>query len=244
MAITDDMKAYWNFEEASGNLIDVHTGTHTLTETGGTIASAGGKVGNCRDFELDDSEWFQRSAHADLANIDEDMTIAFWVNLESKATYQDIITYGWNVGSSVYGCEYRTNTDRFRFYMCGDANFVNQTVIAADNFGSPTLGTWYFYVAWHDAANNEIGIQINNGTANTTAHTTGGWDQTLGIFVIGAGYNWNPMGQFFDGMLDECGFWKRVLTADEKTWLYNSGNGRTYADMNPKTFTGTSSLNG
>ena len=34
-----------------------------------------------------------------------------------------------------------------------------------------------------------------------------------------------------DGRLDQVGVWKRVLTADERTWLYNSGNGRSYTEI-------------
>jgi hypothetical protein len=37
-------------------------------------------------------------------------------------------------------------------------------------------------------------------------------------------------GIYTNGSIDEVGFWKRVLTADERTWLYNSGAGRTYSE--------------
>ncbi len=32
-----------------------------------------------------------------------------------------------------------------------------------------------------------------------------------------------------DGLIDEVAIWARVLTADERTWLYNAGNARAYA---------------
>ena len=42
------------------------------------------------------------------------------------------------------------------------------------------------------------------------------------------GYNGGQPG---DSRMDSVGLWKRILTADEKTWLYNSGNGRSYAGL-------------
>jgi len=36
---------------------------------------------------------------------------------------------------------------------------------------------------------------------------------------------------FFDGLIEEVAFYKRVLTAAERTWLYNSGAGRAYAEV-------------
>jgi hypothetical protein len=53
-------------------------------------------------------------------------------------------------------------------------------------------------------------------TVNTRDFTIGTQNDTANIF------RW-------DGLIDEVGFWKRVLTSAERTELYNSGNGRDYA---------------
>jgi hypothetical protein len=34
-----------------------------------------------------------------------------------------------------------------------------------------------------------------------------------------------------DGLLDDIGVWKRKLSDTEVTWLYNSGAGRSYAEI-------------
>ena len=34
--------------------------------------------------------------------------------------------------------------------------------------------------------------------------------------------------RYWDGLIDEVGFWKRILTAQEKTNLYNAGAGLAY----------------
>src|SRR5262245_44158979 len=89
LPVPSDFAAYWRMDDSSGSATD-ERGSHNLTETSGTIPSASGKLGNARDFEAGDIEWFQKSHHADLGNVDEDMTIACWVNLESKAANQTI----------------------------------------------------------------------------------------------------------------------------------------------------------
>jgi hypothetical protein len=63
--------AAYALDEASGNAVEQVNG-YDATETGGTIASAAGKLGNARDFEAVDTEWFQRADNADLSvgNID------------------------------------------------------------------------------------------------------------------------------------------------------------------------------
>jgi hypothetical protein len=81
---------------------------------------------------------------------------------------------------------------------------------------------WHFVVFWHNAAANTIQIQIDNA-APVSAGTTGPMPAGLGAVTIGLGWGLN-----FDGLIDEIGLWRRVLTADERTQLYNGGNGLTY----------------
>ena len=38
-------------------------------------------------------------------------------------------------------------------------------------------------------------------------------------------------GDYFDGLIDEAFFYKRILTPDEIDWLYNNGQGRSYAEL-------------
>jgi hypothetical protein len=142
---------------------------------------------------------------------DEDFTSAGWVYLDSKVGNEYIINRGDDAG--IY---FDSAADRFRFRVTGGVN------ANADNLGSPSLGTWYFVVGWHDSVNNQIGIQVNSGTANTTSHSTGVTDNNT-VLAIGA-YDSVP-NHTFNGRIDEVGFWKKVLTAQERTDLYNSGLG-------------------
>jgi hypothetical protein len=73
---------------------------------------------------------------------------------------------------------------------------------------------------WHDATANKLYSSLNGAAANETAAT--GFNTSTADFIIGEHtFYWN-------GLIDEFGFWSRVLTAQERTDLYNAGAGLFY----------------
>jgi len=226
MALTDNLVSVWELKEASGNALDSF-GSNTLTETSGTIAAASGKILGARDFEANDTEWFAAGSNTILRPGDADFTISAWVNVESLTTGRSIAGKYLTTGDQR---EYRLhagsngfrNTLRFSVSAAGTSTITTQ-----DWSGTATTATWYFVVAWHDAANNQIGISVNNGSAETTAHSTGVFQGT-GTFAIGAedGSGGNAP---YDGLIEQVAFWNRVLTSGERTTLYNSGAGLAYS---------------
>lgn len=214
---------YWKLDEASGDALDSY-GANTLTDVN-TVASGAGKQGTSRDFEDGNSETLSITDNAALSMGDIDFSIAGWVNLESEPVNTMGILGKWNSGGNnrEYYIEYAGSAvDRFRLFVSGDGTASTQ--VTANNFGAVTTGTWYFVHAYHDSANNLIGISVNNGTADTASHSTGCFDGNS-TFYLGS-IN-NGALSFFDGLLDEWGVWKKLLSAQEVTDLYNGGNGNT-----------------
>jgi hypothetical protein len=89
------------------------------------------------------------------------------------------------------------------------------------------LNTWVWVVAWHDSTANTLNIQINNGAVDSTA--TGAVVPNDSTAQLRVGDLQQTNNREWLGYLDEIGFWRRVLSADEKTALYNSGAGLAYA---------------
>lgn len=211
--------ASWKLEEASGSRVD-KKGGHTLTDNN-TVTQADGKVGKAASFAAASSEYLSITDNAALSGGDRSFTIAAWLYTESQAAAMEAVTKWHPTGNQrEYALEYLDSSDRLRFLITQDGS--TQVVATASNFGAVPNQTWMFVVAWHDATANTINIQVNNGTANSTAHTTGVLDGTAD-FVIGALGNAST---FWNGRIDEVTFFNAVLTAAEKTWLYNAGNGR------------------
>ncbi len=218
----------WKMDEASGNALDA-VGTNDLTDIN-SVGTAAGKIGTSRQFNSASSRNFSHADNADLRTGNIDFLFSAQVYLDSKpAAPMTILSKG--TAATVAGREYflswQNTSDRFAFSV-GDG--VTLTTATANNFGAPAIGAWYFIVAYHDSVNNVVGIRVNNGTANTAAHTPGA-QVTAGAFRIGS--NEGP-GNYWDGRIDEVYFFKRILSDAEQTAFYNSGAGKTY----PKEYNG------
>lgn len=215
-----DLISYWKLDEPSGNALDVH-GTNHLTDTN-AVGTAAGKVGTARDFERDSSQYFTTASNASLQIGTSAFTFAAWVKLES-------LVQTWFIGKD----DASSNREYALIYDGGFAVFITTNgtnggmVFLPSTMGTPSLGVWYFVVFGRETSPgpNRIFLQVNNGTENT-AGMAGNVFSGSAPFRIGA-CGAAPLNTH-DGLLDEIGFWKRVLTSDERTELYNSGNGKTY----------------
>jgi hypothetical protein len=232
MALADSLISFWELEAASGTRNDSHGSNH-LTDNN-TVAQAAGKVGNCADFELANSEYLSCASNATLQMGDIDFTIAAWVNLETKSQDMQIVAKDVDTpGSSRdYTLDFALASLMFRFYINGGG--APDLIVSSADLFDPALATWFLLVAWHNAAADTLNLQVNNGTPNS--HTTSGTvPQTSSAeFRIGARAYASFEG-YFDGLIDQVGIWKRVLTSDERTALYNGGNGLAYAAFAPAT---------
>lgn len=231
MAIIDNLIAHWRLNEASGVRFDVH-GSNDLTDNA-TVTQAVGKIDNAAQFIRANNEYLSITDNTDLSTGDIDFTWAGWVWLDSKANNLSIIMKWTGAGDQrEYGLIYLGGaTDRFHFTVSFNGTGT-ATTINADSFGAVATGAWNFVVVWHDATANTINIQVNNGAIDSAAHSTGVFDGT-GQLNIGAT---EQVLDFFDGRIDSVSLWKRILTAQEKTDLYNSGDGLDYPFGAPPPF--------
>jgi len=221
----DNLIAWWSLDETSGTRADSH-GSNDLTDNN-TVTYDTGKQGNAADFEDSVGEYLSIADNADLSFGDEDFTIGCWIKIESlDGTFQYIMSkYDPPDDKREYVLLLRGTTDKLEFNVSG-----NGTAVTGAEWGSAiSTGTWYFVVAWHDSVNNQVGIEVNNSSPVTEAHTAGCFDSDSS-FMIGASSKGTP-DQFLDGLADEAFVFDKVLSADEREWLYNSGSGRAYADL-------------
>lgn len=225
MVLSDSLIAYWKLEEASGTRLDELSGCGgsgcDLTDNN-TVGQAAGKLGNAALFLTANSESLSINDHADLSTGDIDFSIAAWVYLDSKGANRGLVTKqsGTTAATIDYQLIFHNGVDRYRL---GVSNGSTITSVDASNYGSPALATWVYIVAWHDAANDTLNIQVNNGTVNSTSYSTGVQD-TAASFKMGT----TTTSSYHNGRMDAVGFWKKVLTADERTLLWNGGAGCDY----------------
>nr|ABN71538.1 hypothetical cell surface receptor [uncultured bacterium] len=203
--VFDGLVSYWSFDSGWNDQV----GTNHLTNVNG-VTAVPGKLGNAGDFESSSSQYL---SHADPTPLgDEDFTYALWFKRESFSQDVALITKAayWlaiNVAGQIY-------------WYWPTSGSVAQT---GGDTGNTT--NWIFAVAWHDAAANTLNLQINNGTV--ISGSTGGVTPLPLSGSVQIGHLVSPS-QYFDGLIDEVGLWRRVLTAQERTDLYNGGAGLGY----------------
>ena len=218
-----DLKAFWELGEASGTRMDSHTGGLDLSPVN-TPGNAAGKVGDALACVSASDQRVSRASHADLVMGDIDFSICFWAYMETVGD-QTFLAKSSSGGTIEYAVHHSGGVGGVYFAVRNLANTGNGTVLAA--VGSPPEDTWFFVVAWHDSVNNFLRASLNNGTAGETSFSGGVRASTLD-FNLGRDF-WD--GFKLNGRIDQVGVWKRVLTADERTYLYNAGAGRTYAEV-------------
>lgn len=213
MSLLTGLVARYKLNEASGNALD-DIGGHTLTDVN-TVGAASGM----RDFESANSEYFTVGDHADFSFADEHMTLVAWPTLESKTAAMCIVSKWQTTGNQrEYELLYFDVPDRYVFQVSATGSSIAASV-NANAYGSPATATMVMLVAAHDPAANNVSIQVNNGTINTTA-LVGGLRDGTSDFRIGAR---STAANYFDGLLRDVLVYRRRLTAFERTALYNGG---------------------
>jgi hypothetical protein len=218
---TTNMVGWWSMDETSGNRADSHSNGLILTDNN-TVTYATGKLGNAATFAAANTEYLSRSSEANLQMSTADIYFGVWV-YTSCASACTIVAKG--NGTTKY--EYILMLDvnmkpAFFIYNASDGNAgVNWPT-------SLTASTWYWVEAWTNKASSTIYINVNNGTSNSATWTGARDNASTDPFLVGQRNSTN----YYSGNIDELVFYKgRILTADERAWLYNSGSGRIYCDV-------------
>jgi hypothetical protein len=237
MALSDNLLLYLPLNEASGNALDAHSGGIDYTDNGTVAATTGLVYGNARDFTPANGEYFSRADSAPISMGDIDFFICAWVYLDTEGSGNKVIAchadYGNNQRS--WTIDYLQSSDRFRFYVSSNGESGGaQTVVTANNYGAVPTGTWLLVMAWHDASGNTINISVNNGTADSAAHTTGVHNSTATL-LIGCSQNngtADVAAAGWDGRIGPLAIWRtRIPSSGERASIYNSGAGLTYAAL-------------
>ncbi len=223
MPVIDNLIALWSLDESSGNAIDAQ-GTNTLTDNGGitSAAGAGADTGTSRDFAYLSSQFFGHASNSDLSTGDIEYSFAGWFYIRAVTAGVQAIVSKDDTGQQEFKIDWASGNIRYR---TNNGAFDSVQVAAASTV------TWYFFACGQriQGGGKELWISVDNGSRVTDTvdvpATTQSSEFRLGA-VAQIGFE-----EFLDGRLDEIGFWKRALSDDDLTFLYNAAAGRSYADI-------------
>lgn len=227
MAITDNIVAYWKFDESSGNAADA-TGNGNTATNSGTVAYSSAKINNGAQPDGTTTRKFTLpSGVYSIFSGTNSWTISYWQKV--SAQYGTIIEIG--------DASPPTNTNHCTLWVLstGDSYYLNvmrsdgsaATVTVSSAITLPE-SSYYFYVITHDGVNSLTKIY-----RNTTDITTGGGSDSRSAATAAMGQlclfdQTGYTGYALTGGLDEMGIWSRVLSSVEISTLYNSGSGIQY----------------
>ena len=231
-ALYNSLVGYWKLDEASGNRAD-SVGANTLTDNN-TVGSTTGLVyGTAAEFVAANSEYLSITDNAALSMGDIDFWIGAWVRLTTitGSIRAQVSKYRAAAGERAYALDHDNGSSRFRWFVSADGAAV--TVVSANTFGAPVIDTWYFIETYHDATNNLIGIAVNGGAFDTTAHTGGVIDNTAPFRIGGVAYTDSATpSHYANGRIGPVMISKNYIpTTNERALVYNAGAGLTLAQM-------------
>lgn len=228
--LTNNLVSYWSMDETSGGTAAVNradsVGSETLTEGGAYLSSAVGKVGFSADFESANLEYLNRNDSVGVNLGNNNWSFAGWLYFDSLANafYRDFVSK-WNLSANE-NLEFDFGWDHVnaQLFFAISTNGTSATHYAKITNAIST-GTWYFTAFGHDADNDQIWVSLNAGTKATTACGASGPNEGTQPLRFGHAPGAESEHQHLEGRADEWGLWKRVLSSDDLTALYNSGSG-------------------
>lgn len=223
-----DLVGAWPLDEASGTRRD-HSGLGNDLTDNATVTGAAGPSINiplASQFTAANLEFLSIANNPNNNIGDIDFAIWAWCYFDSLGDFYRPICSKRGTNQNVCGLFYSKSTDsgffEFEIYSL-DILTINE--VEASTFGAPSTNTWYFIAAWHDSVANTLNIQINNGAINSAATTIA---PTTGTAPLRIGFDADVA--YMNGRISELNLIKRIPTAQEWTWLYNRGSGRSQSE--------------
>jgi len=217
-----DLIAWYDLDEESGTRYDETDNNHDLTDNN-SCGYDTGVVGNSADMIAANSEYLNAADHADLSPVDGDMSIMVWFRADDFSSVQGLVSKR----------RFANSTGEYYLQLDNASNLEFRTVDASDDssnncelVSSLSTDTWYMAVVQRDGSENTNYVYLNGNSSSQDCSGNGDPADREEDLWIG-----RAAGNYLNGEIDLVAYWSRMLTSDERTWLYNSGSGRQYSDL-------------
>lgn len=226
-ALNDSLISFWKMDEATGAVRAdsiALQGANNLTNNN-NVSQVAGKIGNASQFTLASSQYLSIADNPTLRG-GTSFSWALWFYMDTlPASLSMLVAKSANSGNGSYVIYWNNASSRIVFGVT-KADGSADISATANNFGAPSTATWYFLAAVYDSGTDTASISINNGTPNTATGANGG---RAGTYQLNIGAHDPAVGgaeRYWDGRLDAIGFWRKALSPNEISLLYNGGTGR------------------
>lgn len=223
MALTDNLICYYTLDAASGTRADATANALDLTDNN-TVGSGTGVISNAADFVSANSEYL---SHADdaLYDVSTTATWSFWANAD--ATGSNIVIASKTTFNTDGSWIIEHQSDGLHVRIATSASDISTEGVGT----GLTAGVWAHYMIVFDGggATNADKLKVWKDGSALTLSFSGTMPASIrnsaSDFVLGY---WSGLGRYWNGLIDEFGFWSDAKTGTDATTLYNGGAGLTY----------------
>ena len=220
--LTGKTRAFWKLGEATGATRADFNGNSNLTDNGTVSQLTPGKIGDAASNDNTLTKYLSKTDNQYVGSRNATFEIAGWFRVANQVANHVMcgkaqLTSGFALDDYEYLLFFTTGGGgRFRFQV---RDTGADYAISATTFGALASDTWYFVNARFEKGIG-IYIAVNNGTADFLAHTGNVRDDAAAPFTVLRGGLISC-----NGAVDALGIYN-LLTAGERTELYNAGTGK------------------
>ena len=211
--LCNDLVAYWSLDEVSGTRADA-VGSADLTDNN-TVGSDTGMHNAAASFVAANSEYL--SGDSPFSDV---TSFSLWFKTSQSADYPTVFWASPAENNPPLGV-YFTSSNTLVGRCTTSDNVQNEVTIAT----GANNGAWHHLMGWFDPDDKKGYFSLDGATPVTTAAHSVSTLRTSGVTALSIGWF---LYASFEGQVDEVAIWDRVLTADERTELWNAGAGKFY----------------
>ena len=212
--LNEDIIAYYDFNEASGDLLNifnssVSNGTLINTPTQGIVSSL---LPKAYEFDSSSTEWINIT---DIAFPSVNGSIMIWAQPSFDGGKSGGNQHAfWGSNSSTNGYLLFQGSDTLLYLR------IDSIDLTLNSSGNWSAGDWVMFTATWNTVSDDYFVYIND---KEFFHKTNLLDSNV-ITSLGIGARGDGVLPF-DGNISEMGVWNRTLNSSEIVDLYNSGDG-------------------
>jgi hypothetical protein len=204
----------WLLDEGTGDFTADASGNGNDGTLGGGPTWIDGVYGKALDFSGSSS--YVDCGNAEALNVDV-FSVSFWCYIPSTQSWNHMISrgehYGGNPGAVNWGVMMYDGQETILYETYNDT--VKPSISTAT-----TTGEWHHVVATHDGATMQLYHDGQLAGATPTAGIL--LDENL-PFIIGAQSRAGGPSDYFDGSIDDVGYFNTVLAPEDIEAIMNSG---------------------
>ena len=234
-----DLKCYWRFNEASGNIINQSVSSESLGSsanlvmTGGTYETGSPPTTSSGSNAVlfDGVDDYGQVSSLSMWNFMHDSsclyTVAWWMKTVSIGGGDHIFSTTYTEGTTIgHMFRYELPNDHLFLISTRGVDYTRLYVKKTTANYIPNFTSWNFYVATADISATPM-FKISRNNANVeTSNKEGVANDNNSTYNGTVSRRPDSSAGFGNQYLSEMSIWNRVLTADEITSLYNGGDGR------------------